>query len=298
MKDKVVIECQDTSSEAARKRLPPWFKVRIRKGKDYAYIDSILKDLGLHTVCKGASCPNIWECWNRGRVTFMILGDVCTRNCSFCGVEKGRPLKIDKDEGFKVAEAVKALNLNYVVITSVTRDDLYDGGASVFASTIEEIKRTNPSCKVEVLIPDLKGSLDALTEIVSAGPDVLGHNMETVRRLYPLVRPEADYEVSLGILRKVNEMDKDLLTKSGLIIGFGETLDELIETIEDISKTGCNILTIGQYLRPSKRHYQVMRFYHPKEFIKLKDIALKMGFFHVEAGPLVRSSYHADLYCL
>ncbi len=278
-------------------RLPPWFKVRIRRGERFSYIESLLRDLSLHTVCEGAGCPNIWECWNRGTATFMILGDVCTRNCNFCGVTKGRGGGVDRDEALRVARAVKALGLRYVVITSVTRDDLEDGGAGIFALTVEGIRRLSPGCKVELLIPDFGGSEEALKRVVEACPDVLGHNLETVRRLYPLVRPMADYDRSLRLLREAKAMKGEMTVKSSLILGLGEGKEEVIETMMDIRETGCDILTLGQYLRPSRTHLPVRRFYSPGEFEELAGIGLEMGFSHVEAGPKVRSSYQAETYC-
>lgn len=277
-------------------RLPEWFKVRMRRGRYFTRIESILKDLSLNTVCEEALCPNRWECWNNGTATFMILGDVCTRDCNFCGVVKGSPKGTDRDEPLRVAEAVKALDLRYVVITSVTRDDLKDGGAEAFALTVEGIKRLSPGCRVEVLVPDFKGSKDAILTLLEASPDVFGHNMETVRRLYPLVRPGADYDRSIGLLRMAKDLKRDIPTKSGLILGFGEDAEEVIEAMEDIRGTGCNILTIGQYLRPSRKHLPVARFYFPEEFERFSLIGRAMGFDHVEAGPLVRSSYQAERY--
>ncbi len=278
------------------RRLPPWFKIRIRRGENYRHIESLIKEHDLHTVCEGAGCPNKWECWNRGTATFMILGDTCTRGCSFCGVRKGVPEPLYRDEPLKVAEAIKALKLNYAVITSVTRDDLPDGGAGVFASVIREVRSVVPECKIEVLIPDLKGSISALSRIVDASPDVIAHNVETVKTLYPEVRPGADFYRSLTLLRMVKALDKRMLTKSGIILGFGEGFDEIIDTVRALYEAGCNILTIGQYLSPSKKHLPVKRFYTPEEFDKLSSMAKDIGFAFVESGPLVRSSYHADLY--
>ncbi len=277
-------------------RLPEWFRIRMRRGKQFARIESLLKDLSLNTVCKEGGCPNRWECWNRGTATFMILGNVCTRSCSFCGVTKGVPKGVDRDEAIRIAEAVKALGLTYVVITSVTRDDLKDGGAEAFALTVESIKKASPGSRVEVLIPDFKGSREALLTLLEASPDVVGHNMETVRRLYPLVRPGADYERSLEVLRMVRSAGRGILTKSGLILGFGERVGEIMEAMEEIYRTGCAMLTLGQYLMPSRRHLPVMRFYTPEEFEGLSRYGRAIGFHHVEAGPLVRSSYRAERY--
>ncbi len=284
------------SYNSTPRRLPPWFKVRIRRSDNYRHIESLIKEHTLHTVCEGAGCPNKWECWNRGTATFMILGDACTRGCSFCGVRKGVPEPLDRDEPLKVAVAIRALKLKYAVITSVTRDDLPDGGAGVFASVIREVRRVVPECRIEVLIPDLKGSISALSRIVDASPDVIAHNVETVKTLYPEVRPGADFYKSLTLLRMVKALDKRVVTKSGIIIGFGEGFDEIVDTIRALHDAGCDILTIGQYLSPSKKHLPVKRFYTPEEFDRLSSIAKEIGFALVESGPLVRSSYHADLY--
>ena len=263
-------------------------------GGNYAELKKLMRDLQLHTVCEEARCPNIGECWNSRTATFMILGDVCTRRCMFCAVKKGTPGGIvDTDEPRRLGEAVGYLKLNHIVITSVNRDDLTDGGASVFAECIAEARKHRPGCTVEVLIPDLEGNWDALAVIVQAHPEVLNHNTETVSRLYRRVRPYANYQQTLNLLRIGKQLDAQILTKSGLMVGLGETVTELLETMEDIRNTECDILTIGQYLSPSARHLPIQRYYTPEEFEELKEAGLEMGFRHVESGPLVRSSYHA-----
>ncbi len=273
---------------------PPWIKARIPGGGNYAELKSLMRDLKLHTVCEEAKCPNIGECWNSRTATFMILGDVCTRRCMFCAVKKGKPGGIvDSDEPRRLGEAVAHLKLNHVVITSVNRDDLPDGGASIFAECIKEARKQRPSCSVEVLIPDLEGNWDALEVIVNAEPEVLNHNTETVKRLYRRSRPYADYQQSLTLLKTSKNLNPEIITKSGLMVGLGETIIELLETMQDIRDSECDILTIGQYLSPSKRHLPIQRYYTPEEFDELKEIGIEMGFHHVESGPLVRSSYHA-----
>ena len=263
-------------------------------GGNYAELKKLMRDLQLHTVCEEARCPNIGECWNSRTATFMILGDVCTRRCMFCAVKKGTPGGIvDTDEPRRLGEAVGYLKLNHIVITSVNRDDLTDGGASVFAECIAEARKHRPGCTVEVLIPDLEGNWDALAVIVQAHPEVLNHNTETVSRLYRRVRPYANYQQTLNLLRIGKQLDTQILTKSGLMVGLGETVTELLETMQDIRNTECDILTIGQYLSPSPRHLPIQRYYTPEEFEELKEAGIEMGFRHVESGPLVRSSYHA-----
>ena len=274
-------------------RRPHWLKVQASWGENYRRIKSLLAQSNLHTVCQEANCPNISHCFEEGTATFLILGNVCTRGCTFCDVKRGIPLPVDEDEPERVAETVKKLNLNYAVITSVTRDDLDDGGASIFALTINGIKSSIPGCKVEVLIPDFGGSLESLETVLEAKPDVLNHNMETVQRLYPQVRKGADYRRSLNLLRNVKEVDKSMVTKSGVMLGLGESLEEIVELIRDLRNVDCNLLTIGQYLSPSNEHLPIAKFYHPDEFAELKVVGEEMGFAHVESGPLVRSSYHA-----
>jgi lipoic acid synthetase len=252
-----------------------------------------MRELNLHTVCEEAQCPNIGECWNHGTATFMILGDVCTRACSYCAVSHGRPAAVDTAEPRRVADAIKTLDLDYVVITSVDRDDLPDGGASIFADTIRETRARLPECRLEVLIPDFQGSEAALQTVLDARPDILNHNTETVPRLYRMARSGGRYARTLELLERSRMYAPDIPTKSGLMVGLGEERHELIETFEDLRRVGCGILTIGQYLRPSAGHAPMARYYHPNEFRDLKERALEMGFVHVESGPLVRSSYHA-----
>lgn len=273
-------------------RLPSWFKVTIRQGPDYQEIRRIMDTLGLHTICEEARCPNVWECWNNRTATFLILGDICTRRCHYCAVTTGRPLGLDREEPARVAEAVQALGLRHAVITSVNRDELDDGGASMFVETIREIRRRIPTCAVEVLIPDFEGSKAALAAVASERPDILNHNIETVRRLFPSIRPQGKYERSIELLGRAKHMGAR--TKSGLIVGMGETMDEIREVMADLRVVGCDILTIGQYLQPTKGHLPVVRFYDPAEFASLKEEGLALGFSHVESGPLVRSSYHAE----
>ncbi|MDE0398384.1 MAG: lipoyl synthase [Candidatus Poribacteria bacterium] len=277
-----------------QRRHPSWIKARIPGGGNYAELKKLMRDLQLHTVCEEARCPNIGECWNSRTATFMILGDVCTRRCMFCAVKKGAPGGIvDTDEPRRLGEAVGYLKLKHIVITSVNRDDLTDGGASVFAECIAEARKHRPGCTVEVLIPDLEGNWDALKVIVQARPEVLNHNTETVSRLYRRVRPYANYQQTLTLLQVSKQLDAQMFTKSGLMVGLGETVTELLETMQDIRNTGCDILTIGQYLSPSSRHLPIQRYYAPEEFDELKEVGIEMGFRHVESGPLVRSSYHA-----
>lgn len=274
---------------------PEWLKVRIRANENFDRVARMVSDLSLHTVCQEARCPNIFECWSEGTATFMILGDICTRHCGFCAVGKGKPAALDPDEPRHVGEAVRALGVRHAVVTSVNRDDLPDGGALHFALTIQWIRRMNPDTRVEVLIPDFCGIEEPLNIILAARPDVLNHNTETVARLYKHVRPDARYEQSLELLRRAHERktEQSLLTKSGLMVGLGETVDELLKAFRDIAQTGCDILTVGQYLAPTAKHIPIERYYSPDEFADLKSEALAMGFRYVEAGPLVRSSYHA-----
>jgi lipoic acid synthetase len=279
-------------------RLPSWFKVKINRGEHFRQIDSLVRTLNLHTVCKEAACPNRWECWNRGTATFIIFGDRCTRGCTFCGVEKATPKEVNRNEPKKVAEAVKFLDLRYAIITSVTRDDLEDGGAALFAKVVEENKRLNPDCTIELLVPDFKGQQESIHTVVDSAPSVLGHNLETVKRLYPRVRPQADYNRSLNLLGQAKKRDGRVFTKSGLIIGFGETTKEIHQTMRDLKDVGCDILTIGQYLKPSRVHLPVVKFYTPEDFLALERIGKEMGFSYMKTGPLVRSSYHADDFLL
>jgi lipoic acid synthetase len=252
-----------------------------------------MRELNLHTVCEEAQCPNIGECWNHGTATFMILGDVCTRACSYCAVAHGRPKEVDTAEPVRVADAIRTLDLNYVVITSVDRDDLKDGGASIFADTIRETRARLPQCRIEVLNPDFQGNEAALHAVLDARPDVLNHNTETVPRLYRMARSGGRYQRTLELLDRARRYAPDIPTKTGVMVGLGEEHDELIATFQDLREAGCGILTIGQYLRPTAQHAPMVRYYHPDEFAALKRAALDMGFVHVESGPLVRSSYHA-----
>jgi lipoic acid synthetase len=279
---------------STNQRKPDWLKVRFPGGPNYARIDRYHRQQGLHSVCRSAACPNQGECWNRGTATFMILGDRCTRSCRFCNVQDGLPLPPDPQEPRKVARAVAELGLTHAVVTSVTRDDLADGGAAHFARLTEAIRRTAPGCRVELLIPDLGGSRQALAAILAAGPDILGHNLETVPRLYPAVRAGAVYERSLQLLADARELAPQIPTKSGLMLGMGEERAELLAVLADLRRVGCSLLTLGQYLAPTRGHYPVVRYLPPEEFAELRDEALSLGFRHVEAGPLVRSSYHAE----
>jgi len=276
-----------------RERLPLWLKVKPPLGENYRKVKSLLSSLELHTVCQEANCPNIGTCFEEKTATFLILGRICTRGCSFCDVDRGIPLPMDGSEPLHIAEAVRKLGLEYVVITSVTRDDLKDGGASHFAKVIKAIKESNSQCRVEVLVPDFKGDLESLKIVLKEKPFVLNHNLETVKRLYPEVRKGADYQRSLGLLRTSKDYDNSILTKSGIIIGMGEEWEEILELMEDLRKVYCDLLTIGQYLSPSDKHLPVVRYYPLEDFEKLGKTGEEMGFLRVESGPLVRSSYHA-----
>jgi len=275
-------------------RLPPWLKVRFPASERLNEVRVLLQRHGLHTVCEEAGCPNIGECFSSNIATFMILGNVCTRNCRFCGVTCGRPGAVDGEEPRHLADAVAAMGLGYVVITSVTRDDLSDGGAGVFAASIRAIGERVPGCRVEVLIPDFRGDREALAMVVEAAPFVINHNVETVPRLYSRVRPQAHYQRSLSVLAAAKELDPRIVTKSGLMVGLGESSEEVFELMADLRAVGCELLTVGQYLRPSREQLPVQRFYPPEEFEVFVQRGLEMGFRHVEAGPLVRSSYHAQ----
>jgi lipoic acid synthetase len=281
--------------EKKRKRLPPWFKIRLTTGDGFKNVQKQIHSNKLHTVCQSAACPNQNECWNAGTATFMIMGDVCTRGCRFCNVPKGIPSGLDRDEPERVARAVAELNLKYGVITSVTRDDLPDGGAEFFASTIKAIRKTSPDCRVEVLIPDFQGSAESLKTVLHASPDVLNHNLETTPSLYSRVRPQALYKRSLELLSLARKFGA--ITKTGLILGLGEGRDEVISVLHDLSDIDCRILTLGQYLQPGRNHLPVEKYYSPDEFASLREEALSLGFKHIVAGPLVRSSYHANSYC-
>src|SRR5215470_7267304 len=272
---------------------PQWLKARPPMGENYHQLKVLARSLGLHTVCESAQCPNIGECWNHRTATFMLLGDICTRRCGFCAVPKGKPEAIDREEPQRVAEAVATLGLKHAVVTSVNRDDDNVGGAQVFADTIREIRKLTPDCRVEVLIPDFQGLEEPLRIVLEARPDVLNHNTETVPRLYRAVRSGARYQRTLDLLENAKEISPGMVTKSGVMVGLGESMEELIEVFRDLGERGVDILTVGQYLRPSKDHLPIARFYTPAEFQQLKTEALRFGFRHVESGPLVRSSYHA-----
>jgi len=276
-----------------RQPKPSWLRAKAPVGENFHQLKKLARGLGLHTVCESAQCPNIGECWNHGTATFMLLGDICTRRCGFCAVPKGRPLPLDQDEPRRVAEAVATLGLKHAVITSVNRDDDNLGGARIFAETIREVRRVAPNCRVEVLIPDFQGIEEALQIVLDAGPDVLNHNTESVPRLYRAVRSGARYERTLKLLENTKKFSPGMVTKSGLMVGLGETMTELIDVFRDLAERHVDILTVGQYLRPSRDHLPIARFYTPEEFAYLKEEALRLGFRHVESGPLVRSSYHA-----
>jgi lipoic acid synthetase len=272
---------------------PAWLKVKFPQGPNYQELRALMREQELHTICEEALCPNIGECWENRTATFLILGDICTRNCGFCAVTTGRPTGLDLDEPERLARAVQRIGLRHIVITSVTRDDLADGGATIFAATIERLRAYTPGCGVEVLIPDFQGNWNALATVMAARPDILNHNMETVPRLYARVRPKAIYAQSLELLRRAKQLAPAITTKSGLMAGLGETRAELLDTFADLRRQAVDVLTVGQYLRPSLKHLPVERYVTPEEFAELKAEAKAMGFAHVESGPLVRSSYHA-----
>ncbi len=276
------------------RRHPDWLRVPIAGGVTYRKVKNLLRERGLHTICEEAKCPNRGECFNRGTATFLILGDICTRHCLYCAVKSGKPKPVDPLEPKKVAEAVNILGLKYAVITSVTRDDLPDGGAEIFYETIIEIKNKNPSCTIEVLIPDFRGNDKAIHKIIEAKPDVINHNIEVVEELFPKMRPQGNYNLSLNLLQKIKEIDSNIITKSGFMIGLGEKMSQIIRTMQDLRDRDVDVLTIGQYLQPSMHHTPIMRYYTPDEFKYLKDLGYQMGFLQVESAPLVRSSYHAD----
>ena len=276
------------------RRLPPWLKAKMPGGPNYIDLKGLMRSNNLHTVCEEAHCPNIGECWERGTATFMVLGDICTRACAYCAVTTGVPHGLDLQEPARLAETVERMGLRYAVITSVNRDDLPDGGAFIFAQCIHQIRKRLPDCKVEVLIPDFCGDWDALATVMSAVPDTLNHNIETVRRVFHRVRPRGDYDQSLELLARARSLDPAGVTKSGMMVGLGETWDEIVETMRDLRSVDCDLLTIGQYLRPSQKHVALAKWYTPQEFDELGHQAESLGFRHVASGPLVRSSYHAD----
>ena len=275
------------------KRRPEWIKVQAPRGETYQSLKTLMRSKQLHTVCEEAHCPNIGECWGAGTATFLILGDICTRSCGFCDIKTGRPLPLDWAEPRRVAQAVKAMNLQHVVITSVNRDERADGGAPIFAQCIQRIREVQPGCSIEVLIPDFKGDRDNLQTVMDARPEILNHNVETVARLFKKVQPQDKYEWAMVTLRHAKEMDDEVLTKSGIMLGLGETWTEIVATMQDVADCGVDILTIGQYLQPSRRHLPIEKYYRPEEFEQLRRIGYDMGFRWVESGPLVRSSYRA-----
>lgn len=277
-----------------RHRRPPWLKVRAPWGETYSDVKHLMRRQDLHTVCEEANCPNIGECWGAGTATFLLLGDTCTRSCGFCNIKTGRPQVLDLMEPDRVARSIQRMALRHAVITSVNRDELPDGGASIFARTIRRSKELVPGLSVEVLIPDFKGDRDALQTVMDARPEILNHNTETVPRLYRTVRPQADYRRSLRIVQWAREMDSTVLTKSGIMVGLGEEWDEVIQVMEDLAAHDCDILTVGQYLRPTEDHLPIMRYWTPEEFERLEEIGYELGFRWVESGPLVRSSYRAE----
>jgi lipoic acid synthetase len=284
---------QITPTPPAPQRKPAWLKVKAPGGPTYLGLQHMMRDLRLHTVCEEAHCPNIGECWEHKAATFMILGDVCTRNCAYCAIAHGTPAALDLDEPVRLAEAVAQMGLRHVVITSVDRDDLPNGGAEIFARCITEIRRRLPATSIEVLIPDFKGGATALRIVVEARPDILNHNLETIERLYRIARPGGRYPRALELLRRAKELDPALRTKSGIICGLGEEWDELLGAMRDLRAQQVDILTLGQYLRPSDEHLPIARWYTPDEFAELRRYGMALGYRHVEAGPLVRSSYHA-----
>jgi lipoyl synthase len=275
------------------RRHPDWIKVKAPGNPNYLRLKRLMREKNLHTVCEEARCPNIGECWGNKTATFLILGDTCTRGCRFCAIDKGKPVALDPEEPRNVALTVKELGLDHIVVTSVNRDDLPDGGAAHFAQTVFWIKKLNPGIRVELLIPDFAGDLEAVTTVVNSGIEILNHNIETVPRLYGKVRPGHTYQCSLDVLQKAKRLRADMLTKSGFMVGVGETTDEVIAVLADLRANGVDIVTIGQYLQPSNRQLKVARYVAPEEFVEFKKAAETFGFRHVESGPLVRSSYHA-----
>jgi len=274
--------------------MPPWIRLRMNTEGDFANVHELVGDLGLHTVCKSAKCPNIHECWGRGTATFMLLGNLCTRACRFCAVPAGRPQGLDTDEPRRVAAAAKRMNLRHVVLTSVCRDDLPDGGAGIFAETIRAIRELLPESSIELLTPDFQGNEDQLRTVLDAGPDVFGHNLETVSRLQSVIRPQASYGRSLTVLKFAAAWQRGIAVKSGIMVGLGETDDEVVVALKDLFDAGCRLLTIGQYLQPSRMHRAVERFVSPEEFARFEGIAREIGFKGIASGPMVRSSYRAD----
>jgi lipoic acid synthetase len=286
---------QESLSQARPQRRPPWIRVRAPAGEEYHQIKRLMRAKALHTVCEEARCPNIGECWKHRTATFLILGDTCTRNCHFCNVKTGRPAPLDPGEPERVAQAVRAMGLRHAVVTSVDRDDLPDGGASVFAAVIRSIRRLQPGCTVEVLIPDFRGRVELLQAVLDARPDVLNHNVETVPRLFRAVQPHCRYAWSQAVLRNAKAFWPQAVTKSGLMVGLGETADEVLDVMRDLRELDVDILTIGQYLQPTRAHTPIARYYTPEEFETFRERGEELGFKWVESGPLVRSSYHAEM---
>jgi lipoyl synthase len=286
----MMIELPVTSTERAKK--PDWLKVKLPTGEQYRSVRSIVDEFKLHTICQSGNCPNMGECWGAGTATFMILGNVCTRSCSFCAVKTGRPNEYDTDEPRRVAEAILLMKVKHAVITSVNRDELKDRGAEIWYQTVKQVKHLSPATTIETLIPDVKSNWDALARMVEGGQEVVSHNMETVARLYRMVRPQARYERSLEQIQRTKDMGKR--TKSGIMVGLGETPEEVYAIMDDLAAHGCDVLTIGQYLQPTKMHIDVAEFVHPDLFAQYKEIGLQKGLLYVESGPLVRSSYHAE----
>jgi len=286
------MQAPESKPERRKETRPSWLKIKVPLGTKYVEVKNILHSRHLNTVCEDARCPNMADCWNRGTATFMILGDTCTRSCGFCSVKTGRPLELDTDEPRRVAEAVAQMNLRYAVVTSVNRDELPDGGSGIFASTIRAIRDRSPHCRIEVLIPDFMGKHDAVFKVIDARPDVLNHNVETVPRLYRQVRPQAKYQRSLDVLAFCKH--HGLTTKTGIMLGLGEEHDEILAVMNDLRAIGVDVMTLGQYLQPTKQHLPVERYVGPEEFEYWKRTGLDLGFKYVESGPLVRSSYHAD----
>ena len=289
------IGVNETAVLRPKRRHPDWIRARIPSGENYERLNELMRSKELHTVCEEAQCPNMGECWGAGTATFLMMGDICTRSCAFCDIKTGRPLPLDFAEPLRVATAVQAMNLRHVVITSVNRDERPDGGAPIFAEVIRRVRQMQPGCSIELLIPDFKGSAEALKIVMDARPEILGHNVETVPRLFKKVQPQDKYEWAMTTLANAKQMDPEVLTKCGIMVGLGETWDEILEVMGDLTERGVDILTIGQYLQPrADQHLPVEKYYHPDEFAELKRIGLEMGFKWVESGPLVRSSYHAD----
>jgi lipoic acid synthetase len=276
------------------RRHPDWLKVRIGGGENYSKIKTLLRSAKLHTICEEARCPNIAECFGSGTAVFLILGNICTRDCRYCNVTHGAPGPLNRNESRDIAESVKTLGLKYVVVTSVTRDDLKDGGASVFYETVQEIRRLNNECKIELLIPDFRGDETAIQKVIDADPDLMNHNIEVVESLFTHIRPQGNYRRSLEVLKTIKTKERRIPTKSGFMVGLGETTEQILTTMHDLRDADVDFLTIGQYLQPTRNHAFVKKYYPPEEFLELKNAALQLGFLHVESGPLVRSSYHAQ----